>query len=70
MKKPKTIKHTRVIGGYYDDSTFFKMTHQEFVDYCGARLAIALFKGEFNSELYGLITMANARGMKQEREDN
>ena len=62
-------KYSTSIGGYSSDSPFFKMTHEEFVEYCGGRLAIALFKGEFKSELYSLITMANARGIKDQMEN-
>ena len=61
MKKRNKIKQN--IGGYSPDSPFFKMTHQEFVDYCGGQLSLALFRGEFKSELYGVITMAHARGI-------
>lgn len=67
MKKPK-IKPNQVVGGYFADSPFFKMTHQEFVDWCGGRLSVALFKGEFQTELYGILQMAQARGVMYQLE--
>jgi hypothetical protein len=67
MKKSK-IKPNRVVGGYLADSPFFKMTHQEFVEYAGGQLSVALFKGEFKSELYTLIAMAHSRGMMYQLE--
>jgi len=69
MKKLK-IRPNQNVGGYSADSPFFKMTHQEFVEYCGGHLSVALFKGEFKNALYTLITMATARGRKDQLESD
>lgn len=57
-------------GGYRSDSEFFKMDYLEFNEYVGGRLAIALFKGEFNDELFTIIRMAEARGQKYQWEES
>lgn len=38
------------------------MTHEEFRDYCGGRLATSIFKGEFGRELASCLDMAHVRG--------
>lgn len=62
-------KHVPIYGGYSGDSEFFKMGYNEFVDYCGGLLAVSLFKGRFSSDLYMVINMAVARGIKQKTEE-
>jgi len=44
--------------------------YREFNEYVGGRLAIALFKGEFNDELFTIIRMAEARGQKYQWEES
>lgn len=64
----RQFKHTDMIGGYFADAEFFKMSHSEFLNWSGGRLSVALFKGEFTYELDTIINMATARGIRYEME--
>ena len=55
-------------GGRDSDAEFQKMKWDEFRDYAGGRLSIALFKGEFQSELSQIIFLAEARGQRYQWE--
>lgn len=57
-------------GGYCLDNEFFKMTDNAFIDWCGGRLALALFKGEFREEVYQIVLYSKARGMKAQWEED
>lgn len=62
MKKV-TIPVGTVVGGYFACSEFFKMSHEQFVDWCGGLLAQELFKGQFKSAVNDVVSMASARGV-------
>ena len=69
MKTKKKLRKPTVFGGWGTDAEFQKMTFKEFYEWSGGRLATALFKGELSDELYSIIGMAQARGMKQQWEE-
>jgi hypothetical protein len=69
MKKPKPLPpRPQYMGGFSTDGDFFKMEHKEFVEWCGGRIAVALFNGGIKGEMHNIVCFANARGMMRQWE--
>jgi len=58
----------KVIGGYSADSEFFKMDYTEFHNWSTGQLIIAIGEGKFKQEVFTIISLAHARGMKRQQE--
>ena len=65
MAKPKMPS---CFGGRHSDAEFQKMTWEQFRDYAGGKLSVALFKGDFQGELSQILILAEARGQRYQWE--
>jgi hypothetical protein len=58
----------KTFGGYTADSSFFEMDWHQFRDYAAGQLTLAIGQGKFREELWTVISLAHARGMKRQQE--
>lgn len=63
MAKTKTIT-IPVDPGLPYSGTLMDMDDKQFQEWAGGHLAVALFKGKFESELNSVIDLARVRGMR------